>query len=465
MKKKRYQPNEERTVLTGMIVSDQVLDTIARHLKGSPEPFRSRWSNLIARWCFHHYEKYKQAPKKYIQGYFSRFAGKTKDEDTVELVETFLRGLSEDYAALAEEINVQFVVDTASRYFNEIRLERLSKTIESSLQSRDIDAANKAYHEHEPVEFVTGREPDLFDPDQQKEWLTHQDTETLVQFSNDLGEFIGSAFERDSFIAFAGPEKRGKSYWLAEVVWRALRQRRRVLYYVVGDMSERQAMVRLLCRASRFPIRPGTIRIPVKMTKKKGDVTVEFTKKKCERITPAIARDATLQLLKVTAAKKPRLKSRVYESSTISAADVESEIVELSKEDWVPDVVVIDYADILTAEPHARQMEYRHQINETWKTLRRISQRFHLCLVTATQTAATSYESRVIKKTDFSEDKRKAGHVTGMLGINQTAEEKVQGIYRLNWVFLRDGVWADHQVVYAAGNLAVSCPCIISSLF
>jgi hypothetical protein len=84
--------------------------------------------------------------------------------------------------------------------------------------------------------------------------------------------------------------------------------------------------------------------------------------------------------------------------------------------------------------------------------------------VGATQAAARAYDQWLIRKGDFSEDKRKNAHVTGMIGINRTAAEKKKGIYRLNWVFLRDGVWTETQCVWTAGNLALGCPAMRSLL-
>ena len=78
--------------------------------------------------------------------------------------------------------------------------------------------------------------------------------------------------------------------------------------------------------------------------------------------------------------------------------------------------------------------------------------------------AARGYDAWVLRKKDFSEDKRKNAHVTGLIGINQTSEEKQFGIYRLNWVALRDGKWSDSQVIWTAGNLAVANPCMVSTL-
>ena len=133
-------------------------------------------------------------------------------------------------------------------------------------------------------------------------------------------------------------------------------------------------------------------------------------------------------------------------------------------------MVVIDYADLLGVEEHTKRQDVRHQMNASWMTMRRIALTYHCLVVTATQTAATAYNSWIIRKKDFSEDKRKNAHVTGMIGINQSEKsddgqpsEKELGVYRLNWVVLRGGGWPESKVVWTAGNLAVACPCIISS--
>ena len=170
------------------------------------------------------------------------------------------------------------------------------------------------------------------------------------------------------------------------------------------------------------------------------------------------------ELLNKTGAAKSRLRLKCCGGSSLSATDIENDVRTFIQQGWIPDVVVADYADLLAPEPFTKNQEYRHQVNESWKIMRRVSQNHHLLFVTATQAAASSYASSVIRKTDFSEDKRKNAHVTGMLGINQTTEEKKLGIYRLNWVFLRDGAWTDTQVVTTAGNLGLCCPCLSSVL-
>ena len=47
-----------------------------------------------------------------------------------------------------------------------------------------------------------------------------------------------------------------------------------------------------------------------------------------------------------------------------------------------------------------------------------------------------------------SEDKRKMAHVTGMLALNQTAEERAAQLMRVGWIGGRDVAWgAGDQVV------------------
>jgi len=126
---------------------------------------------------------------------------------------------------------------------------------------------------------------------------------------------------------------------------------------------------------------------------------------------------------------------------------------EWAREGWVADVVVIDYSDIL--DMNYPKIEGRDRIDRTWRDLRRISQQFHCLVVTATQTNRDSYDAKIITRKHSSEDKRKLAHVTGMIGINQTEEEKKQEVMRFNWIKVRDGKYFESKCVAVAGCLSV----------
>jgi hypothetical protein len=123
-------------------------------------------------------------------------------------------------------------------------------------------------------------------------------------------------------------------------------------------------------------------------------------------------------------------------------------------------VIVIDYADILANPPGFN--ESRDATNATWKHLRRLSQERHCLVVTATQADAASYRAETIDASNFSEDKRKLSHVTGMVGINSTPEEKENSMQRLNWVVLRESEFNVTRCVHVASCIDIGNPAVKS---
>jgi len=123
------------------------------------------------------------------------------------------------------------------------------------------------------------------------------------------------------------------------------------------------------------------------------------------------------------------------------------------KRGFVPDVIVIDYADILAPEDSKKQI--RDQTNETWASLRRLSQCRRCLVIAPTQADAASYDQHTQRMKNFSEDKRKLAHVTGMLGLNQTDSEKGAGLMRLNWIVLRETSFETRRCLYVAQCLSL----------
>jgi len=462
MKRKRYQQDEERTILTGIIVHDDVASGIMRHMT-ERRPFKSKWTNLVFGWCMTYWKAHKRAPKRHLLNLFGSWQKKNEDDELVGLVEKFLTSLDDDYQREAAEINPQFVIDTAGKYFRSVQLGKMAEEIERSLEVDDLEAAEEKAHQ-QPIQFGQGTFSDMFDADTTIAMLENNSTEQLIKFPGALGEFMENMLCRDAFVSFAGPEKRGKSYWLQEIVYQAVRQRRKTLYFVVGDMTEPQVRRRFTQRLMRHPLKRDTLNVPTRMrVDSEGETRVKTEEIVYDPATPRKIKHDYKAFMEKTRVKTPRLKLMVELAGAMSVSDIQAHVEDCVKADWVPDVIVIDYADVLSPPPHALKFDYRHQINETWIALRALSQEFHCLVVTATQTAATSYDAKVIRKTDFSEDKRKAAHITGMVGINQTADEKLIGAYRLNWIFQREGFLTENQCVHTAGQLGIANPVIKSA--
>jgi hypothetical protein len=144
------------------------------------------------------------------------------------------------------------------------------------------------------------------------------------------------------------------------------------------------------------------------------------------------------------------LKLACYPNGTMSVAGILRLLRDWERRlGWVADVVVIDYADILAAPEGIH--DPREKIDATWRELRALSEWYHSLVVTATQSDADSYNVRTMGMSNFSNDKRKLAHVTGMVGLNQTREEKAVDLLRLNWVVKREDESDAFRCLHAAG--------------
>lgn len=463
MKIEKKNSDEERRILIGMVVDPVVLGRI--NTKWQPGAFRSKWANLVAQWCLKYYQRYNKAPMKELESLFETWSIKTKDKTSVELVRKFLTSLSDEYENLKSESNSDYIIDMTARYFNQVKMENLIETVESDINEGRSDRAHHKLVGYSRIEMGVGEGIDVLqDVEAMKRAFDSEKNEKLIDFPSALGEFFKGSLEREGFISFMGKKGIGKSMWLMTMAWQAMLQRRRVAFFEIGDMGESQTMRRFMIRAAKQPRSAKDVYIPTKIwyNKKKHKVErdynlKEFTKKLSWRKALKACEGVMRKKVK---SKETYLKLSCHFNSTLSVNGIEGILQDWERGDWIPDVIVIDYADILKMEYPNK--EGRDCINETWKQLRALSQRRHCLLITATQSDADSYDRNTLKMKNFSDDRRKIDSVTGMIGINQTEVEKKRGIMRLNWVSLRDDEFHPSSCVHVAGCLAIGNPAIRS---
>lgn len=453
----------ERRILIGMIVDPVVLGRI--NSKWHPKAFRSKWSNIVAQWCLQYYQRYDKAPMKQIESLFEIWSEKTKDKTNVNLVDKFLTSLSDEYEDLKSESNSDYIIDIAARHFNQVKMENLVEQVESDITEGRPDKAHDRLVGYHKIEMGVGEGIDVLqNEDAIRKAFDTEHKDSLIKFPGALGEFFKGSLEREGFISFMGKKGVGKSWWLMTMAYEAMLQRKRVAMFEVGDMGESQTMRRFMIRASKQPRSPRWIEYPTKIWRNKKKHRIErafdernFTtklswrkaKKACDRV-----------MQKRVKSKDTYLKLSCHFNSTLSVDGIESILQDWERSVWIPDVIVIDYADILKMQ--YSKFEGRDAINETWKRLRALSQRRHCLLITATQSDADSYDRNTLKMKNFSDDRRKVDNVTGMIGINQTEDEKGKGIMRLNWISLRDDEFHPSNCVHVAGCLAIGNPAIRS---
>jgi len=126
-----------------------------------------------------------------------------------------------------------------------------------------------------------------------------------------------------------------------------------------------------------------------------------------------------------------------YSTGSVTVGDIDDRLQVMEEfDDFIPDIIIYDYADILAAEdPRA---DKRDRVNDTWKAMRRQSQDWHSLVIAATQADAEAFDARILRPRNFSEDRRKMDHVTSCIGLNQLGYEKRAGIMRLNELAARE---------------------------
>jgi len=462
MKVIKKNSDQERRIIIGMIVDSLVLGRIAS--KWQYRMFKSKWANIVAKWCLNYYKRYEKAPMKNVEGMFETWSANAKDKSTVNLVSQFMSSLSAEYEELGEESNSDYIIDIAGHYFNQIRIERLVESVESDVTGGEIESAHSRLIEYNKIEMGVGAGIDVFQDSEAMRRAFADKRESLIKFPGALGRFFKGSLEREGFVAFMGKKGVGKSFWLQTMAYEGMLQRRKVVMFEVGDMGESQTMRRLMIRTARHPHSPCTIKYPLSLVRSKNKrklirdwKEIEFedkldwrkAKKACQRV-----------MQKKVKSGDSYFKLSCHFNSTLSVDGIDSILQDWEREGWGPDIIVIDYADILDMD--CGGAEGRDRINETWKRLRALSQRYHCLVLTATQSDTASYNRQLMKMDNFSDDRRKIDSVTGMIGINQTSDEKKKQLMRLNWVSLRDDEFFPVQCVTVYGCLQVANPAVKS---
>jgi len=455
MRRQRIDSGLEKQFIAGMILSDDFLAVAKKILE--PDLLASAHLKQIAGWCLEYFDTYGKAPKQSIEAIY--FAWLEKGERSKAETDAIYGVLSELSGQVGEP-NAPYLQDQLKAYLTGRRLHRLCDGLEDHLHRGDVETALREVQTFDSPELESeiGIDP-LNDKVWEKVFAEHEDP--LLHFPGDAGPFLDMTCTRDALIGIQAPEKRGKTFWAIEFALRALQQRRKVAFFEAGDLSEGQILRRLVVRFSGLPLWPnqcGVIQIPRKIILTGRDLPdIEYVAKDCPHsVTQGDCAPSIRKFLRGCGISEgpPYLLVSAHPTSTLSVRDIESILDGWEKKrGFVPDVIVIDYADILAPEDSKKQI--RDQTNETWASLRRLSQCRRCLVIAPTQADAASYDQHTQRMKNFSEDKRKLAHVTGMLGLNQTDSEKGAGLMRLNWIVLRETSFETRRCLYVAQCLSL----------
>jgi hypothetical protein len=499
----------ERQIIIGSIVSTEYLHQLVG--LWNVRFFESPSAKRLARWIWQYYSEYNKAPGRQIeQIFFEKLkTDKISKEVAEEIEHDILPGLSAEYEQ--DGINIDYLLDLTRKYFNERNLTIHKDAITGMLEKGELQEAEQLACSYEPLRQATTQDLDLSSTlalERVHKAFT-LDFVPLIKYSGALGGFWNDQLIRGGFVALLAPEKRGKTWMLLDLAIRACEQKRKVAFFQAGDMSESQQLKRIciyLAWKSNMERYTGEMYQPeadcgynqnntckkeertcstgifdknktiadIKKNVFLTDLIEAYKNEKNEDYSPCTKckeyehKHIGVPWIKKVVVKNPlgseeaqqvidkffikyklQFKLSTYANDTLSVKMINSTLDIWEKQDgFIPDVIVIDYADLLTTE--IPEKDFRQAQNKIWKGLRNLSQtRGNPLVITATQANAASYERDSLRMKNFSEDKRKYGHVTAMYGLNQDTQgrEKKIGLMRINAIVQREGeFFADEEV-------------------
>lgn len=443
-----------RRVIAAMATDTELLSKVASQWEMGGLFGDDNASNLVGSWCVQYYRKYGRAPQQAIQNKFEHWQ-EGADKDLSKLVASLLEACSREQRRGLPETPA--MIDIAQEHFRAVSLRKSLDAAQDELNRGNTYQAEKWIDGRDRVDF---RDEDLFDPledfDEWSEAFEDSGEKPLIRLPGVFGDFVCDDFVKDSFVAIMAASSRGKSWWLLDLAYMAIRSGSRTAYFEAGDLSKQQVIRRMGQRALKRPKRKSSVAWPTAF-----DGSLEGLITKTRKMRPPDP-SAAMRMWKRAGRKRvDPFRLHASANSSLSALDIYQKCIKWAENGWKVNVVCIDYMDILA--PYPGEKDKRERINESWKAMRRLSQELNCLVLTVTQSDALSYDTPLLRRSNFTDDRRKLDQLSGQLGLNADEQERALGITRFNWLKRRNEAYSELEQVAVAGCLACGCPRVLSS--
>jgi replicative DNA helicase len=118
-----------------------------------------------------------------------------------------------------------------------------------------------------------------------------------------------------------------------------------------------------------------------------------------------------------------KLLIKEYPTRSASIQTLKNHIDKLKKRDFVPDLIIVDYGDLIKPESSKRD-EKRHQLETIYEELRGLAQICECPLWTASQTNRSGLNAEVITMESISEAFNKCFVADFIFTVSRTVEDK-----------------------------------------
>jgi len=454
---------EEKKIIIGLVVSTEYCEKISKYL--NPAYFKNSYLKTISDWCLEFFELYNTAPYKHLKDIYKTKKKKLKPADA-ELVKDLLQNLSDQY--VEGEVNVDYLTSETLTYIKKRKLEIVTNNVKVLQEAGKVEEAEQELLQYETMqneissEFYTitpGDEElneEIYNPKGKK-------AKRFFKLPGDLGRYLGE-YKRSELISYFAPAKVGKTNVLLDNLKHAILQKRKTVFFSL-EMNKEEVIRRVN-------------KLFVPMTDEEGmktypafDCVHNQTGECKDRLSPVILFDSDIGLLRdpdhiccikcmkenpekykmtvynqmvfreqediFTIRRKLKSKSKlmkkysrivVYPKYTLTYEDLVKELANLiRKENFIADIIIIDYADILKFT--SNHLDFKLE-DERWQLLAQLAGTTNALVITATQANLAGHSADVLDSTHQGGFYGKNRHVNLMCGLNQKKEEKERGIIK-----------------------------------
>ena len=489
----------EKQILTSFIVSDELLHQFFKITK--IEYFESSYIREVVSWILQYYAKHQESPRTYIQSIFDyKTAEGQVSEVQSRLIEQLLTELSTQFEA-QNEVNVEYYSEIIEKYFKKREIQLTTDHVKYLLNEDRVEEAELQLVGYNKIARVTS---DFINPLEEgsiKKTFEERQSD-FFRFPGALGNFLGE-FERGWLIGLSGPFKRGKTWYAQEFGVQGILSFRNVLFFSL-EMSERQMNERLYKRLTvtgdirktyEFPIfdckhnQTGTCTRPERQNREvlyndeklwniipppfrryRDYMPCSFCRDNGEleqfyypavwyepRRRPEYEERRISTKLRNLRMYLPYIRYKCYPRFSANVADLKRDIQMIEYlHDFIPDIIIVDYADIL--KPEDKMGDGFEKEDRTWIALSQMAMERNALVVTPTQVTKAGQDA---KQQGIKHQARwvgKLGHVDAMLALNQTEKEQKKGLMRVSILAHRHKKFSPSHNCYVLQNLDLGQP-------
>lgn len=426
---------DERDFVTSLIMSDKCCQVLIPYIKLSY--FDVDYARTVVSWVMEYFKKFKHSPKDDISSLYRTHCDEIQDEALKELVLNYIRELDKSEISINNE---DYLLDRSKDFLDYKALKIYTEDLNACLETRSMDKARKIQQEYKRISKIELNEVSLCNLNDKAiiENALTQEEEILFTLPEHLNKVFGN-IHRNDFIAILAPPKRGKSFALQYLAIQALKQRLNVVF-VSMEMTREEVVQRIwkaLWGAESGLVKEGKyescrfIRDLSDAEKYRHELIDVSVKDKTKSVS------ALQRRLRVNNGYTGDIRILAYPRFSASVRQITDRIDEMIGDGFIPDVIVLDYADITT--PIGGGSELRNQLDEIWKYLGGYATKMHCAVITASQTNRSGMSSSSVEAESIGENFKKIAHVTSMVSLEQTRKMKNEHLMRIRNIAIRNG--------------------------